>query len=117
MVYQTWAAAIGVDLLGHYMVLLAYAQMQVVAQAIEATGGLNDVALISYAQSATFRTVMGDVAFGRNGEWREPRVLQVQFRGIVGNDTSQFKDGSRQVVVSPTHIASGTVIFPYAQAL
>jgi len=36
--YQARAAAAGVDLLGHYMAPLAYAQMQVVAQAINATG-------------------------------------------------------------------------------
>jgi len=116
-VYQIRAAGIGVDPLGHYMAPLAYAQMQVVAQAVEATGSLDDDTLISYARAATFRTVMGDVAFGPNGEWRESRVLQVQFRGIVGNSAHQFKDGLRQVVVAPRHMASGTVIFPYALAL
>jgi len=116
-VYQARAADIGVDPLGHYMAPLAYAQMQVVAQAIEATESLDDDTLISYARTATFRTVMGEVVFGPDGEWREPRVLQVQFRGIVGNDAHQFKDGSRQVVVSPRHIASGTVMYPYALAL
>lgn len=116
-VYQTRAAGIGVDLLGHYMAPLAYAQMQVVAQAVEATGSLDDAALISYARAATFQTVMGDVAFGPDGEWREPRVLQVQFQGIVGHDAHQFKNGSRQVVVSPSHMASGTLIFPYSRAL
>jgi branched-chain amino acid transport system substrate-binding protein len=116
-VYQARVGKGGIDPLGHYMAPLAYAQMQVVAQAIEATGGLNHEALISYARSATFRTVIGDVVFGPNGEWREPRVLQVQFQGIVGHDANQFKDGSRQVVVSPSHLASGKVIYPYARAL
>jgi branched-chain amino acid transport system substrate-binding protein len=99
------------------MAPLAYAQMQVVAQAVEATRSLDDAALISYARAATFRTVMGDVTFGGNGEWRDPRVLQVQFQGIVGHDAHQFKNGSRQVVVSPRPMASGTLIFPYALAL
>jgi branched-chain amino acid transport system substrate-binding protein len=116
-VYQTRAAGSGVDLLGHYMAPLAYAQMQVVAQAVEATRSLDDAALISYARAATFQTVMGDVAFGRDGEWREPQVLQVQFQGIVGHDAHQFKNGSRQVVVSPSAMASGTLIFPYALAI
>jgi branched-chain amino acid transport system substrate-binding protein len=116
-VYQTRAAGSSVDLLGHYMAPLAYAQMQVVAQAVEATRSLDDAALISYARAATFQTVMGDVAFGSDGEWREPRVLQVQFQGIVGHDAHQFKDGSRQVVVSPSAMASGTLIFPYALAV
>jgi branched-chain amino acid transport system substrate-binding protein len=38
--YQARAGEAGVDLLGHYMAPLAYAQMQVVAQAVRATGGV-----------------------------------------------------------------------------
>jgi ABC-type branched-subunit amino acid transport system substrate-binding protein len=49
---------------------LAYAQMQVVGQAVAATGGLDDSALIAYARKAAFQTVIGDVSFGANGEWR-----------------------------------------------
>ena len=115
--YQEKASEVGVDPLGHYMAPLAYAQMQVVAQAVEATGGLDDTILSTFTSEATFHTVMGEVKFGKNGEWTRPRVLQVQFRGIVGNDVDQFKDGSRQVVVSPTTLASGKLIFPYAAAL
>ena len=115
--YQVRAADSGVDPLGHYMAPLAYAQMQVVAQAIEATGGLDDTFLSTFTSEATFSTVMGDVQFGKNGEWSKPRVLQVQFRGIAGHDANQFKDGSRQVAVSPSTLASGQLIFPYAEAL
>jgi branched-chain amino acid transport system substrate-binding protein len=115
--YQARASDAGVDLLGHYMAPLAYAQMQVVAQAVEATGGFDDASLAAYARSTTFHTVMGDVQFGTNGEWAHPRVLQVQFRGIAGYEAHQFKDGSRQVVVSPDTLASGQLIFPYAEAL
>jgi branched-chain amino acid transport system substrate-binding protein len=60
---------------------------------------------------------MGDVRFGKNGEWANPRVLQVQFRGIAGHEAEQFKDGSNQVVVSPNALASGRLIYPYAAAL
>lgn len=115
--YQERAGDAGVDPLGHYMAPLAYAQMQVVAQAIEATGGLDDTILSTFTSEAIFNTVMGEIQFGRNGEWAHPRVLQVQFRGIAGHGASQFKDGSRQVVVSPSMLASGQLIFPYAKAL
>lgn len=115
--YQARADEAGVDLLGHYMAPLAYAQMQVVAQAVEATGGLNDESLSAYARGATFDTVMGAIKFGANGEWAEPRVLQVQFQGITGPDVGQFKNGSRQVVVSPPNFASGELNFPYADVL
>lgn len=115
--YQKRAGEAGVDPLGHYMAPLAYAQMQVVAQAVEATGGLDDIILSTYASEETFDTVMGALRFGKNGEWAQPRVLQVQFRDVAGQEAEQFKDGSRQVVVSPSALASGQLIFPYAEAL
>jgi branched-chain amino acid transport system substrate-binding protein len=62
--YQARAGDAGVDLLGHYMAPLAYAQMQVVAQAVQATGGFDDASLSAYARGATFHTVMGDIKFG-----------------------------------------------------
>ena len=74
------------------MAPLAYAQMQVVAQAVEATGGFDDASLSAYARGATFHTVMGDIKFGVNGEWAEPRVLQVQFQGISGHDVEPIPE-------------------------
>ena len=115
--YQARANAAGVDLLGHYMAPLAYAQMQVVAQAVQATGGFDDASLSAYARGATFHTVMGAIKFGTNGEWAEPRVLQVQFQEISGHDAGQFRNGSRQIVVSPRGFASGMLRYPYAEAL
>ncbi len=115
--YQKRAGEAGVDPLGHCMAPLAYAQMQVVAQAVEATGGLDDIILSAYASEETFDTVMGDIRFGKNGEWAHPRVLQVQFRGVAGHEADQFKDGSRPVVVAPSPLASGQLIYPYAEAL
>jgi branched-chain amino acid transport system substrate-binding protein len=115
--YQARANDAGVDLLGHYMAPLAYAQLQVVAQAVEATGGFDDACLSAYARGTAFDTVMGSVTFGINGEWAEPRVLQVQFQGISGHEVGQFQRGSRQIVVTPSNFASGEVSFPYAVAL
>jgi branched-chain amino acid transport system substrate-binding protein len=115
--YQARAGKAGVDLLGHYMAPLAYAQMQVVAQAVKATGGLDDARLASYARDTAFDTVMGTVKFGPNGEWAEPRVLQVQFQGISGAEVDQFQNGSRQIVVSPPNFTSGELRFPYADLL
>jgi branched-chain amino acid transport system substrate-binding protein len=62
--YQARAGDAGVDLLGHYMAPLAYAQLQVVAQAVEATGGFDDARLGAHTGSKTFDTVMGEVKFG-----------------------------------------------------
>lgn len=115
--YQKRAGEAGADSLGHYMVPLAYAQLQVVAQAVEATGGFDDATLSAYAREESFPTVMGDVRFGAKGEWSQPRVLQVQFQGISGHGVGQFQNGSRQIVVSPPGSSSGELVFPYAQAL
>lgn len=115
--YQARAGDADVDPLGHYMAPLAYAQMQVVAQAVEATGGFDDTTLSAYTRKVTFNTVMDDIKFGKNGEWAEPRVLQVQFQGIAGHDVEQFRNGSKQIVVSPPDVTSGGLRFPYADAL
>ena len=115
--YQARAREAGVDLLGHYMAPLAYAQMQVVAQAVEATGGCDDAILAAYSRSTPVETVMGAVRFGVNGEWAEPRVLQVQFQGISGHGVEQFQNGLRQIVVTPRSFSSGEARFPYAEAL
>src|SRR6202051_3809972 len=116
-IYHARARNAGVDRLGHYMAPLAYAQLQVVSQAVEATGGFDDGSLAAYARSETFDTVIGAVKFGLNGEWAQPRVLQVQFQGISGSDVGQFQNGSRQIVVSPPDLSSGELQYPYADAL
>src|SRR5260370_2363119 len=82
--YQSRATAADIDPLGHYMAPPAYAQMQVVADAINATGGVEDDRLAEYARKATFHTVMGRIEFSKNGEWSRPRVVQVQFQGVEG---------------------------------
>ncbi len=114
--YQARAAAEGVDPLGYYMAPQAYAQMQVLQQAIEGTKSLNDDKIADYIRSNTFKTVLGDVKFGKGGEWAQPRVLQVQFQNIKGNGVDQFKDTSTQVVLTPSEYASGKVIYPYEKA-
>src|SRR5215471_2446008 len=114
--YQARAAAEGVDPLGYYMAPQAYAQLQVLGQAIEATKSLDDQKLADYIRANTFKTVLGDVKFGKGGEWAESRVLQTQFQNIKGNDVAQFKDVKTQVVVSPPSYASGSVVYPYEKA-
>ena len=59
---------------------------------------------------------VGDVKFGKDGEWAQSRVLQVQFQNVKGNDIAQFKDISNQVVVTPKEYESGKVIYPYEKA-
>ena len=111
--YQAKAAAEGVDALGYYMAPWGYAQLQVVAQAIEGTKSIEDKKLADYIRVNTFKTVLGDVKFGKDGEWKKPRVLMTQFQGIKGNDVEQFRVMNTQTVVTPAEYKSGDVIYPY----
>ena len=114
--YQARAAAEGVDPLGYYMAPEAYAQMQVLEQAVKATKSLDDQKLADYIRASTFTTVLGDVKFGKGGEWAQSRVLFVQFRDIKNNDPMQFKGVDTQVVVTPPEYASGKLVYPYEKA-
>jgi branched-chain amino acid transport system substrate-binding protein len=115
--YQARAAAEGVDPLGYYMAPWSYAQLQILQQAVAATGSLDDAKLGDYIRANTFKTVVGDVKFGPQGEWAQARVLQVQFRNVKTNDLAHFKDISIQVVVAPAEYESGKLIYPYEKAL
>ena len=114
--YQAKAAAEGVDPLGYYIGPWGYAQLEVLQHAVTATKSLDDNKLADYIRANTFKTVVGDVKFGKDGEWAQSRVLQVQFRNVKGNDVDQFRDISTQVVVAPAEYESGKVIYPYEKA-
>jgi len=114
--YQARAQAEGVDALGYYMAPWGYAQLQVLAQAIEGTKSIEDKKLADYIRANTFKTVVGDVKFGKDGEWAQGRVLQVQFHGVKGNDVEQFRAMNTQTVVTPAEYKSGDVVYPYEKA-
>jgi branched-chain amino acid transport system substrate-binding protein len=114
--YQSKAQAEGVDPLGYYMAPWAYAQLQVLQQAVEATKSLDDAKLAEHIRTHTFQTVVGDVKFGAKGEWAQSRVLQVQFQNVKSGDVDQFRDVSTQVVVAPAADESGKLIYPYEKA-
>ena len=114
--YQSRAAQAGADPLGYYVAPLAYAQLQVVEQAVRAVGSLDDAALSDYTRTATFETVVGNVTFGEGGGWAQPRVLTVQFQNIESTDIAEFKKANTEAVLDPSRIASGSLIYPYATA-
>jgi branched-chain amino acid transport system substrate-binding protein len=111
--YQERARDTTADSLGYYVAPFAYAQLQVLEQAIVATGGIDDAQLAEFTRSATFPTVVGDVTFGRLGEWAEPRVLTVQFRDIGSTDIAEFAKPEARVVVAPDGYSSGELAVPY----
>jgi branched-chain amino acid transport system substrate-binding protein len=114
--YQAKAPAEGVDPLGYYMGPWAYAQLQVLAQAVEATKSLDDQKLADYMRANAFKTMIGDVKFGPDGEWAKSRMLQIQFHDIKGNDLEQFRTMGTQTVVTPAEFKSGNAIYPYEKA-
>ena len=115
--YQAQAEKQGVDPLGHYLPPWAYAMMQVLGQAIEGTKSTEQKAVGEYIRTQTFDTIVGKVKFGSNGEWEKPRVLLVQYQNIKGTDISQFAGPGKRVVLLPETLKSGSLIYPYAEAL
>jgi branched-chain amino acid transport system substrate-binding protein len=115
--YQERASAEGVDLLGYYMPVWAYSYLQVLGQAIAGAKTLDDGKLADYIRKATFKTVVGDVRFGKDGEWAVERVMAAQFQNIKGNKIEDFRDLSTEVIVYPPQYKSGEVIYPYEKAL
>ena len=114
--YQAEAKSAGVDPLGYYMAPISYAYMQILTEAVTETKGLDQQKLADYIRSHTFKTVFGDVKFGKDGEWAESRMLQVQFQHISGNGIEQFEDPNKQVVLTPSAFKSGKVEYPMMKA-
>jgi branched-chain amino acid transport system substrate-binding protein len=111
--YRARAGAAGVDPLGIYIPPFAYAEMQILETAIKAVGSLEDGKLAEYIRNNSFDTVMGTIGFGDRGEWAQPRILLVQYRGIVGTDIEQFKLPGKQVIVHPPQFKSGELAVPF----
>jgi branched-chain amino acid transport system substrate-binding protein len=114
--YQERAGKEGVDPLGYYMPVWAYAYVQVLGDAITATKSIDDAKLADYIRKTTFKTVVGDVKFGKLGEWDKDRMLLVQFQNIKGNTVDDFRDLSTEVILYPPEYKSGDVIYPYEKA-
>ena len=114
--YQSRAGAEGVDPLGYYLGGWGYAYIQVLGDAVQATKSIDDNKLADYIKKTTFKTIMGDVKFGKNGEWAEGRMLQVQYHGIKSGELEQFRGMDTQTVLTPPSLKTGNVIYPFEKA-
>jgi len=114
--YQERASGAGVDPHGFFLSPFAYAAMQVLEQAVTATGGLDQAKLAAHMHEARFGTIVGDVKFGPIGEWEKSRILTIQFQNIQGNDIAQFKQSGKQVILYPPELRSGELIQPFSKA-
>jgi branched-chain amino acid transport system substrate-binding protein len=90
--------------------------MQVIADAITATGGLDEDKLAEYIHAHPFKTIVGEINFGPDGEWTKPKNLFVQYHGVKSNDIEQFRDDSHIAILYPSEFKTGTLISPYAKA-
>jgi branched-chain amino acid transport system substrate-binding protein len=114
--YQEKAPAAGVDTLGFYLPPFAYAELQVLGDAITKVGSLDQSKIASYIHQTTFHTIVGDVKFAENGEWEKSRLIFVQYRGVEGTDVNQFKQPGKAVIVYPPDLRSGKFEYPYTDA-
>ena len=113
--YQARAKDSGVDPLGFYQPPFAYAAMQVLEQAIKATGTLDDDKLAQYIHKNTFKTIVGDIRFNELGEWADARVIMVQFQNIQGSGLEQYMTGHKQVIVYPNDLKDGDLEYPFSK--
>lgn len=114
--YRERAKAAGTDPLGLYLIPFAYAQIQILGDAIKAVGSLDEEKLAKHMHTAKFSTIVGEVEFEEKGEWKNPRPLQVQYQGVAGNDVEQFKQAGKQVIITPANLKSGNLVTPFDTA-
>ncbi|MGE3990746.1 amino acid ABC transporter substrate-binding protein [Pseudorhodoplanes sp.] len=110
--YQSRAKAAGVDPLGYYLGTWGYAYIELLGKAVEGAKSLNDDKIAEYLRTNTIPTIMGPIKFGKNGEWAESGMMQVQYKGIKGNDMEQFRGMDTQVVVHPAKSKTGDAVVP-----
>ena len=113
--YQERARGAGIDPFGFWSPF-AYAELQVLSQAVSAVGAIDQAKISDYLHKAAFKTIIGDVKFGPLGEWDKSRILYVQYQNIQGNDVNQFRQAGKAVIMYPRDFKSGELVYPYAKA-
>jgi branched-chain amino acid transport system substrate-binding protein len=111
--YQAKAGAAGIDPLGWYLAPFAYAYLEILGDAVEGAKSLDQAKVSDYMHSNSFKTIAGDIAFGKDGEWSKSRVIEVQWQGVKGNTLDDFKDAKNEVILTPDEYKTGTVVEPY----
>jgi branched-chain amino acid transport system substrate-binding protein len=114
--YQAKAPDLKTDPLGYAFVPIGYAAGQTLTQAVEAAKSLDHNKIAEQMRKLTFKTVVGDVAFAKDGEWTTARQFTTQVQNVAPNNLDQFRDGSRTPVLWPPEYKSGDFIYPYADA-
>lgn len=111
--YRAAAVREQTDLLGNYIPPYAYAQMQVLEQALVRVDKIDQGALAADMHANQFDTIVGPVRFSALGEWAEERNLFVQFQNIRDGDLEKYKRAGTKVILSPSALRSGELRTPY----
>ncbi len=114
--YQERAKGQGIDPFGYGFVPYGYAAAQVLGAAVEATRNFDHGNIADYMRTNKFATVVGEIAFGKDGEWARPRSIVTQWQNLTGNDLGQLTDAKKWVVVWPPEHKNGELVYPYSAA-
>ncbi len=113
--YREKAKGQQIDPFGYGFAPFGYAAGQILAKAVTETKGLDHDKIAKYIHANKFSTVAGELAFGKDGEWAEPRTVFTQFQDVQPNDVAQFRDGKKQPILWPEKYKTGTMIYPYSE--
>jgi len=114
--YQAKAGELKTDPIGFAFVPFGYTNGQILQQAVTATKSLDHEVLAKYIHANSFKTVVGEISFGKDGEWSKPRMVVTQFQNIEPSNVEQFKSGVKQPILWPPEYKTGTMIYPYEAA-
>jgi branched-chain amino acid transport system substrate-binding protein len=114
--YRKKAAGQKIDPFGYGFVPFAYAAGQILAKAVTETKSLDHEKLAAYIHGNTFSTVAGEIAYTKNGDWTQSRMIFTQFQNVAPNELMQFSKTDHQVIVWPDKYKTGNIIYPYAAA-
>jgi branched-chain amino acid transport system substrate-binding protein len=114
--YSKRAVEAKVDPLGYYLAPFGYAMGQLIEQAVNATGSLDQKAIAKYLHEHEHKTIVGPIAFSADGERKETATLMAQFRGVVDKNVDQFRTPGKQVILFPERLKSGDLVSPFETA-
>ena len=114
--YAKRAVDAKVDPLGYYLPPFNYAIGQMLEQAVTATKSLDHKKLADYLRANELKTIVGQVRFGKDGEWANARIVTIQFRGVADKNIEQFRQPGRQVILEPAQFKTGDLVQPLDKA-
>ena len=114
--YRAKAGGQQIDPFGYGFAPFGYAAGQILAQAVTETKSLDHDKIANYIHATTFKTVAGDIAYNKQGDWAQPRTVFTQFQDVQPSNVEQFRDGAKQPILWPPQYKKGTMIYPYADA-